>query len=159
MSQLIQLLRPTTVFLDLKPESKIDLLTFLSGQLQNQDIVYPSYANAVIAREKIYPTGLQTSVCGVAIPHTDPEHVKMEAVSFASLSKPVTFQMMGMNDQQVEVNLIFMLAMKEPHGQLEMLQELTGLFQNPDRLMELTRASSVEQIFQIIKESRKDEAL
>ena len=38
---------------------------------------------------------------------------------------------MGTNDKEIEVSLLFMLALKEPSEQLEMLQKLIEMFQKP----------------------------
>ena len=37
--------------------------------------VKDTYIDAVLAREVTYPTGLQLAEIGVAMPHTDPQHV------------------------------------------------------------------------------------
>jgi PTS system galactitol-specific IIA component len=157
MSQLVQLLQPSLVFLDLEFANKEEALNHLAQQMVKQGFAKESYPEAILLREITFPTGLQTNICGVAIPHTDPIHVKLEAVSFSRLRQPVHFQMMGMNDQQVSVSLIFMLAIKEAHGQLEMLQELTSIFQNQDRLKALLQATSAQEALHSLQSIGKDD--
>ncbi|MBU5585366.1 PTS sugar transporter subunit IIA, partial [Enterococcus sp. S181_ASV_20] len=56
------------------------------------EFVHPSYQQAVIERERIFPTGLPTKGINVAIPHTDSIHVKKEGFLVGVLEKPVTFE-------------------------------------------------------------------
>ena len=51
-------------------------------------------------RESVYPTGLPVGEINVAIPHTDPEHVNNAAICLGILEKPVTFNVMGMEEKQ-----------------------------------------------------------
>lgn len=88
-----------------------------------------SFAENVLKREEVFPTGLLINDVGIAIPHTDAEHVNDSQIAFMSLKKPVTFYEMGTADKEISVSLIFMLALKEPHAQLEMLQKLITMFQ------------------------------
>lgn len=111
-------------------ETAEEALVYLGNQLQNQAIVKDSFVSAIIDREKVFPTGLQFDGYGVALPHTDAEHVSQTQIALMTLEKPVTFTQMATKDQEVEVGLIVMLAIKEAHSQLEMLQKLIGLLQN-----------------------------
>lgn len=111
-------------------ETAEDALTYLGNQLQDQAIVKDSFVSAIIDREKVFPTGLQFDGYGVALPHTDAEHVRQTQIALMTLERPVTFTQMATKDQEVEVGLIVMLAIKEAHSQLEMLQKLISLLQN-----------------------------
>jgi PTS system galactitol-specific IIA component len=147
MSQLVKLLHPSNIHLDMEAKTKEEALLFIAEDMKSQGFVKESYPEAVLQREAVFPTGLKTKVCGVAIPHTDTKHVIQEAIYFATLSKPLMFQMMEFNEQQVEVNMIFMLAMKEPHGHLDMLQELVAIFQHPDRMIQLKQAKTIKEVY------------
>jgi PTS system galactitol-specific IIA component len=99
-----------------------------------------SFKNAVIEREKIFPTGLPSEPIGVAIPHTDVEHVIRPAIAVSVLAKPVQFKLMGNNERDVNVRVIFMLAIKEPHMQVELLQQLMNCIQDSKRLLSIIDA-------------------
>ncbi|MFR2775529.1 MAG: PTS sugar transporter subunit IIA [Anaerostipes sp.] len=112
-----------------------------------------SYIQALKGREAVFPTGIQIGDYGVAIPHTDPEHVKKSAVSFAVLKNPVEFLHMGTNPAEkmvVPVKFVIMLAIAGK-GHLEMLQRAIWLIQDMDTLGKMMGASSVEQMVEIIK--------
>ena len=84
----------TNVLLDVHAESASEALTQLSQTLYRNGFVKASYESAVITREQEFPTGLPTNYCGVAIPHTDPQHVNDKAIGIAVLAEAVPFVMM-----------------------------------------------------------------
>lgn len=112
-------------------------LAYLGNQLVATGAVKDSYVKAVIDREAIFPTGLQFEDYGVAIPHTDSEHVNHTQLALMTLTEPVSFTQMATNDQPVSVRLIIMLAIKDSHEQVDMLQKLITLLQNPDVVHDL----------------------
>ena len=71
------------------------LLTKMSKVLIDAGFVHESYKDAVIERERVFPTGLPTQGINVAIPHTDSIHVKKEGFLVGVLEQPVTFEMMA----------------------------------------------------------------
>jgi len=140
------------VLLDVEAEDRFDLLRQAAQRLQEQGHVKESYADAVIAREKIFATGLPTVLGGVAIPHTDVEHVNTPAVCIARLKKPVDFIVMGDDTETVSVDCIFMLAMKEAHAQLTLLQNLMGILPDADALQLIKTGASAREICSFVKE-------
>ncbi|WP_196594749.1 PTS sugar transporter subunit IIA [Pectinatus sottacetonis] len=122
------------ILLDLVGADKTILLGKMADNLYENKFVKNTFKNAILEREKIFPTGLPTQPYGVAIPHTDIEHVNIPAISIARFKKPVKFIVMGEKDATVLVKLAFMLAMKEKHTQLNMLQKLMAVLQDKDAL-------------------------
>ncbi|WP_298592139.1 PTS sugar transporter subunit IIA [uncultured Mitsuokella sp.] len=140
------------VLLDVKAKDKFDLLMQVANRLEEKGFVKASYKDAVIAREKIFATGLPTVMGGVAIPHTDIEHVNHPAICMARLEKPVDFVIMGDDKETVPVDFIFMLAMKEAHAQIVLLQNLMGILQDEAALKLVKTHTSVEEIADFVKE-------
>lgn len=136
-------------FLDVN--SQDDLFKEMFAGLYEGKYVKETYLNAIKDREVTYPTGLQTETLGVAIPHTDSIHVEREAIAVAVLKNPVTFQHMGMTDVEVEVNLVFMLAIRKPENQLGVLQVITNLIQNKEILSKLQNCKSEREVIEAIK--------
>jgi PTS system galactitol-specific IIA component len=81
-----------------------------------------------------------------AIPHTDIEHVVKSGLGMATLVNPVTFQNMIAPDEAVPVRLVFILALDQPKAQIEMLQEIAGVLQNPDLVARLMQARDFDGI-------------
>lgn len=140
------------VLLDIAPKNSTEALSMLSDELIKKDVVKKSYKDAIIKREKEFPTGLNASSCGIAIPHTDAIHVNKPQIAIARLAQPVNFLQMG-DGADVEAKLIFMLALKEPHAQLETLQKLVALIQNETAVAELIAAKDSKTVINVLKEN------
>ncbi len=122
--------------------SKEQALHLLADKLSENQCVTNDFFDNIIKREKIFPTGLAIEGVGVAIPHTDSKYVLESQVAFMSLEKPLSFIEMGTNDKEIQVSLLFMLALKEPHEQLEMLQKLIEMFQKEGVLETLLKVNT-----------------
>ncbi|HIY92298.1 PTS sugar transporter subunit IIA [Companilactobacillus sp. HBUAS56275] len=140
------------VLLDIAPKDSTEALGMVADELIKKDVVKESYKDAVIKREKEFPTGLNAPSLGIAIPHTDAIHVNKPQIAIARLAQPVKFLQMG-DGADVEAKLIFMLALKEPHAQLETLQKLVALIQNETAVSELIAAKDSKSIIDILKEN------
>ena len=139
-------LKEELVLLDVEAEDRFELLGKAADRLKEEGYVKDSYKDAVIAREKVFATGLPTLIGGVAIPHTDVEHVESPAICIARLKTPVDFVIMGDDTETVPVDLIFMLAMKEAHAQLTLLQNLMGILQDEEALKLVKTSTDVKEI-------------
>ena len=93
-----------------------------------------------------------TQTIGVAIPHTDPDKVIEPQIGFMSLKHPVTFHQMGDN-AEIQVKLIFMLALKKSDDQLSMLQKLMALFQNQEAMDALQKIEQKNDFLDLMKKN------
>ncbi len=133
--------------------SKEEALTYLSDKLIEKGIVKESYKEAILNREKVFPTGLQFEKYGIAIPHTDVEHVYKEQIAVMTLENPVSFYQMGINDVEVSVKVIFMLALKEAHSQLTILQQLIEILQDKEimeKLMNMDEYTTSKEVKELL---------
>ncbi|MCM2139104.1 PTS sugar transporter subunit IIA [Vagococcus fluvialis] len=135
----------------INPSSQEELLSSLSDQLLEKGVVKDTFVTGIIDREKNFPTGLPVQPFGVAIPHTDNDHVVKEQIGFASLKEPVKFKIMGSDSDYVNVSLVFILALKYPDKQLDMLQKLITLFQNEGVLNQLYECNEVDLFKEIMR--------
>lgn len=136
----------------LEVETFEDVMTKLGGILIKEGYSKESYVDALIAREKEFPTGLDIDGIGVAIPHTDVSHVNKAATAIAVLDKPVSFIQMGTDDEPVDVQLVFMLAVVDPKAHLDKLQRILAIIQDSDVLNKLLKVKDTDEIINIIKE-------
>lgn len=150
--KIIDFLKNELVFTKLKIEKKEDLFWKLCDNLNKNGYVKETFYEGVVKREEVFPTGLALGEYNVAIPHTEAEHVVKSCISLATLEKPVGFKNMEDDTEDVNVNIIFMLALNEAHSQLEMLKQLIQLIQNKSMLKEILKAESSEEIIKIIEE-------
>lgn len=147
-----ELLKEELIVIDMKAKDSNEAIGKLAEILYKNTFVKESYIKAVQDREKTFPTGLPTEGVGVAIPHTDVEHVNTPAMAIAVLEEPVVFKMMGMIEQEVKVEILFMLAIKEPKTQIELLQKLMNIFQDKEVLEKIhksTTSTEVKEIFSV----------
>ena len=148
-------LSESTILLGLEAETSSDVICLLGKTLLATGSVKDSYIEAAITRERTLPTGLPLDgEINVAIPHTDIIHVNKSAVAMATLAKPVVFQNMVDPQESVSVSMVFLLALDQPHAQIEMLQEIAGVLQDPvllGRLMEAKEANDVVKAFADIR--------
>lgn len=138
-------------------ENKEEALKLLADEFIKTEVAKDSFYDGLISREKEFPTGLSLNNMCVAIPHTDIEHVNRTQVGFMSLDTPVEFIEMGTDDKLIPVKLIFMLALKEAHQQLEMLTKLMDVFQNDELMEKFVNVDNFEDFYELIKESGIDE--
>lgn len=135
----------------LEGSNSMDILRQLGAELYRQGYVKESYIDAVIEREKEFPTGLPTKGVGIAIPHADAIHVNEEALILGILKEPVNFTVMGSHNDQVEVQLVFMLAIKDPQMQLNMLKRLMEGCQKEEVLYTLRNHDDLREVDRIMK--------
>jgi PTS system galactitol-specific IIA component len=129
-----------------------EVIQALGDKLQDYGYVKATYVPAVMEREGVFPTGLPLGDINVAIPHTDVEHVNKPAIAVATLARPVAFGNMGEPGNLLEARIVFLLAMNEPHAQLDLLQNLVKTFQNPQVLENLLGTASPEEIESILQQ-------
>ncbi|MGI6608602.1 MAG: PTS sugar transporter subunit IIA [Erysipelotrichaceae bacterium] len=134
-------------------ENREEALALLAEEFVKADVVEKNFLEGILTREATFPTGLELNKMGAAIPHTDPEYVKENQIGFMTLENPVTFRFMGDVSQNVEVSVIFMLALKEGEKQMEMLPKLMDLFMIDDVMDALKKVKTYDEFHKIINES------
>ncbi|WP_337017911.1 PTS sugar transporter subunit IIA [Oceanobacillus massiliensis] len=142
----------SVILLNVEGTTKEEVLETVSSNLVDKGLVKPSFIQAIINREGEFATGLPTAGVSVAIPHTDVEHVNQKTISIAVLKDPVDFVIMGDDSETTPVQIVFMLAMDEPHSQLSLLQRLMQVFQNEEVLKELASQTDKTAIKNLMEE-------
>jgi PTS system galactitol-specific IIA component len=132
-------------------ENNQDIIKKLGQLLYDQGFVKDTYIKAVLDREIVYPTGLKARVTGVAVPHTDTEHVINPAVAIASLKEPVVFNGMGAPDTEVQVSIVLMLAVHDPKEVVNVLRKVIFVIEDDKALTELLAAKEKTEIKNIMK--------
>lgn len=137
---------------DLIAETSSDVFRILGGKLIKEGFCKDSYVQALIDREKEFPTGINMGEIGIAIPHTDRGHVNKGAVAIGILKEPVQFYQMGFTDVEVNVKIVFMLAVDDPEAHLPFLQRILQVLQDQSVLEKLMKVLDKKEVIQIIKE-------
>lgn len=113
-----------------------EALTRLAGAAVAAGHGRPTLVEAVVERERKYPTGLPTPV-PAAIPHTDAVHVLRAGLGVATLVDPVEFGQMGSAGVSLPVRFVVMLFVTEPAAQVEALQQVLGRLRDSDGVQAL----------------------
>ena len=148
-------LKESLIFTNLEAKTYEDVMRAVGQKVTAEGFAKESYVDALINREKDFPTGLDIDGFGVAIPHTDVSHVNKAATAIAILKNPVTFVQMGTDDDYVDAKVIFVLAVDDPTGHLEQLQRIISIIQDKDILEKLTQVNEASEIINVIKEKEK----
>ena len=146
------LLDENLIFMNEEAPDYETLLHNLSDKLEEKGYVKEGYADAVIRREQIYPTGLPTNIMKVAVPHAiERDYVLEPRVLVATLKEPVAFKEMGDGVRDVMVDIVFLLAVCGSNDQLTILQKIVGLFSESDAMAELKQASTTSELYKVLK--------
>lgn len=141
-------LHPEAVVIQMEAETSEEVIRALGGRLLDLDFVRDDFVEATLERERNMPTGLPLGgEINAAIPHVDIEYVKKSALGLATLKQDVVFFNMVENDVAVPCRLVIMLALDQPKSQVEMLQSVAALLQDPETIEQLMAASTTEEIF------------
>lgn len=128
-------------------------IKILADQFKQKSLVKESFYQAILDRESNYPTGLAINGTGVAIPHTDAVHIKKSQIGFMSLAEPVIFKDMVDDQNDIEVDVIFMLGLQKSEEQVKTLQKLIDLFQNQELLNEVLSCSNNKDFKKTMKKA------
>ena len=145
------ILQKELVFRNIKVKNRQEALSFLAKSLYQKGYVQKEYIQAIQDREEEYPTGLPSSEPGIAIPHANFEMVKKTTLAIATIEKPVSFHNMENKQEIVPVQIIIMMAIGEPHGQVEMLQKIVGIIQDEPLRKEMVHATSDTILLNLLK--------
>lgn len=137
-------------FFHQKVESQDQLFKMMTDKMLEAGCVKENYYDGISNREKEYPTGLLVNQTGFAIPHTDSERVNKSQICFLSLDEPIEFEDMVDKSHKISVELVFMLAMAQPHEQVNTLQNLIALFQDDEKVAKLKECNTEEELMQIL---------
>lgn len=148
-------LNENLILLDLDLKSSEEVFRTIGGTLTEEGYCKDTYVQALIDREKDFPTGINMGNFGIAIPHTDRGHVIKGGVAIGQLRTPVEFYQMGSMDEEVCAKLIFMLAVDDPKSHLTFLQRILQVVQDGNVLEKLIKAKSKNEIYEIIREKEE----
>ena len=128
------------ILLGLEAEDRNDCIRKIAAVMEKNGYLGPDYAEEAIRREEQYPTGLPTDGVVVAIPHANKGTVHHTGIGMAVLAKPVPFYNMADHGQQLQVEMVFLLANTDPNQQLDDLRRLMECFCEEELLQAMKAA-------------------
>ena len=104
-----------------------------ASALCEKGIVDENFGRLCVERERSYPTGLPTEI-PTAIPHVKADGIKENSICLLRLDEPVTFHRMDDEEETVETDMIFNLAIKDPNEHLQVLQNMMEFLNDEEAL-------------------------
>lgn len=144
------LFKEDNIFIKKSFKDKENALKYFSKELTNKGKVLDGFEDALLEREKSYPTGLFIGDVNVAIPHADCTYVKESEILLCTLENPISFQRMDQPDEEVEVSIIILLAIDSPDGHIKVLQKIISLIQDQTILKEILNETDKGKISDIL---------
>lgn len=143
------LVEKNCILLDQDVHSFKEVIQLIGAEFEKAEIVKPSYVEAVVAREKVFPTGLAADGHNIAIPHTDPEHILRPGMGVVVTKEPIEVSMMGSPDIKLQSKIFFPLAMEHPKKQLDLLRQLMNVFKTKEDLDTISSATTPEEVLAV----------
>ena len=129
-------------------QNKEEVIKLLSGKMDQLGYVENGFEEAVLSREREYPTGLPTKI-PVALCHVEAEFVNRTALAVATLKKPVEFHNMGDPKMVLPVEIVFLLTIVNPKEQVVYLRKMMELFKD-NTLQKMKDAGSKKELVSIL---------
>lgn len=137
------------VFLDVEYKTSDEILNYVADALLEKGYVKESFKDAILKREKEYPTAIETEKYNLAIPHTDSEHVNKPGVAFVRLKGKCEFKEMCTNND-INVHMAFVLLVTKKEDQVNLLSRLMGLFAETEFLKNLYNEQDISIIVEAL---------
>lgn len=139
---------PELIQTNLKAKNSDEVIDSLTKKMEERGAVQEGYADLVKEREIEFPTGLRTPGAVIAMPHAFDKRNHASYVAVGVLEKPVHFRNMEDFEEELPVEVVFLLAIDEKKGQMSMLQVLMKIFQNKELLEGIKSIKTSEEICQ-----------
>jgi PTS system galactitol-specific IIA component len=146
----VDLLNEKFIILQAEVETAEDCIQLMAERFYKYGYVKEGYAQAVMDREKEYPTGLPGKEICIAIPHTNSEYVNKPVVGVIVPQKPVQFRMMGTEDTVLNCEIIIPLVVKDSKMQLSMLQKITKIINDSELLRRIKQAKEKSEVITLL---------
>lgn len=143
-------LRKELIKVGLDAADEEDALRQMSAEFVALGVAKDSFPEALLERERVYPTGLPAIAFDIAIPHCASENVNETSMGVAVLAHPVEFLQMGSPEIALHPEILFMLAIKDPKKQIETLQKIMGVIQNANLLNAIKKAQSADEVYELL---------
>lgn len=136
--------------IDLEVANTEEFFGEVCAKLESAGFIKNTFCEAIMLREKKFPTGLPTQPFAVAIPHTDPIHINKQFIAFTRLKNTIKWCEMATSDVWHEVKLVFMLGFEKETGHVELLQLLIEYFQDEEFMQALHECKTEDGCFSLL---------
>lgn len=125
------------------------LFQLIGKELKEKGYVTDQYLEALLEREREFPTGLKTRHVNIAIPHTDPHVIEQPFIYVVKNSQPINMLQMGDNSEMTCQYFLF-LGIKDPKGQVGLLAALMDIFSQEAFAHQFIQAETPLDMYQLL---------
>lgn len=143
-------LQVDNIYVKEKYSDQEDFFKTITKKLEEKGLVKEGYYKAILDRENVYPTGLDSGLVKVAIPHTDYEYSNATQLIVTTLVEPIEFHLMDDPDSKVDIKIIILILFNNPEKQLDLLTNIMTIIQNQKLLSEISNATTSQEIYQLL---------
>jgi len=137
------------VEVSLEAETSEQVIRELGKTVLAKGYIDEEFIENLLAREKEFPTGLET-VYPIAIPHVG-GHCHTSFLAVAVLKKPVTFMAMEGTGKELKVRCVFLFGITDPQHQVEVLKKFIFAFREEENLKKIHEATEKKEVLTILK--------
>ncbi|KMY49736.1 PTS sugar transporter subunit IIA [Peribacillus loiseleuriae] len=141
-----QFVHDNLVFLDKEYKDFEDVLSHVMKTLINENYAEKDFEEALLIREKEFPTGLQLDGYAVAIPHGGSQYVKQDFISMVTLKNPIFMNRMDNPEESLAIDILFIIGFGKSDTHLQCLKQLMGLIQDPKVIEDLRKGTSIMSV-------------
>lgn len=139
------------IIVNLQAEDSKEAIEKLVRLMDKNGYVKKEYYNNVVAREQEFPTGLPTESVRVAIPHANSDAIISSGIAVALLQKPVIFNNMANPDEEINVEIVFLIANADKSEQAKDLQSLMKCFSDGETLSKIYSSTTPYEVVEVLK--------
>lgn len=138
------------IYLNVEGNTFEEVLKNVTKSLEEKGYVKDTFYQAVLDREKTFPTGLEFPDYNIAIPHTDSVHVNTNSIVVVKPKNSLVFRDMGTNSKDLDVKVLLLLLISKNEDQVTVLSGIIQKFANPECYSNILASTSEEEIHEII---------
>lgn len=127
-----------------------DILHFIGKRMAEKGYAKESFEQALIEREKKFPTGLQTAPYPIAIPHADMGHANASCIGVVRLRGSACFSDMVEPDKKVHAKFIFCIVLSKKEQQTDILQEIMQIAADEELMEKMEQAGTEEELYDML---------
>ena len=137
-------LNDNLVFHNLKASDNIEVLQLMGDAMIQEGYGEEGFTEAILKREKDYPTGLDVNGIG-------------EGISIAVLNPPIEFDAMGEEDCRIPVKIVIMFTVAGKDKHIDRLLQVLDMIKDEEILQGLLDAKNKKEIRTVIQKKEKSD--
>ncbi|PAD17122.1 hypothetical protein CHH59_17030 [Shouchella clausii] len=130
-----------------------EVLETIAAPMQAKQFAKETYADGLKEREQSFATGIPTEPFGVAIPHTDASYVLESKIGLLTLKEPVSFGVMGSENDQIDVKVVLLLGLADGSAHLKALQTIVERIQDAHFVKKLASVQEKDEALALLDAS------